>query len=125
MNWMDKLSQTDECVTIEKCKISRLHFAMTCFAGFPESGLQHGLNGFAVACDIAGMKIITSKTEVLGFSRNTVQCSPEVGDVSLKQVEKLKYFGVKSVGRKDEELDVMFDQAKQVLQSEICTIWSS
>ena len=27
MNWMDKLSRTDECVTIGRCKISRLVFA--------------------------------------------------------------------------------------------------
>ena len=93
--WMDKLSRTDECVTIGRCKISRLLFAddLVLLAS-SESGLQHGLNGFAAACDIAGMKISTSKTEVLHLSRNPVRCSLQVGGVSLKQVEKFKYLGV-------------------------------
>ena len=80
-----------------------------------ESGLQHILNGsIASACDIAGMKISTSKTEVLHLSRNPVQSSP-VGKVTLKQMEKFKYFGVTftSDRRRDEKLEV--NQAKQVL----------
>ena len=93
--WMDKLSGTDKCVTIRRCKISRLLLAddLVLLAS-SESGLQHVLNGFAAACDIAGMKISTSKTEVLHLSRNPVQCSLQVGEVSLKQVEKFKYLGV-------------------------------
>ena len=71
-----------------------------------ESGFQNALNGFAAACDIAGIKI--SKTEVLHLSRNPVQCFVQVGGVSLKQVWKFKYRGVSftSDGRQDEELDV-------------------
>ena len=80
---MDKLSRTDECVTIEKCKISQPLFADdVVLLAFSESGLQHALNGFAVAYDITGMKISTSKTEVLYFSRNSVQCLLQVGIVS-------------------------------------------
>ena len=54
------------------------------------------------------MKISTSKTEVLHLLRNPVQCSLQVGGVSLKQVEKFKYAGVAftSDGRQDEELHV-------------------
>ena len=80
---------------IRRCKISRLLFAddLVLLASL-ESGLQHALNGFADACDIAGMKISTSKTEVLHLSRNPVQCSLQVGDVPLKQVEKFKYLEV-------------------------------
>ena len=64
--WMDKLSRTDECVTIGRCKISRLLFAddLVLLAS-SESGLQHALNGSAATCDIAGVKISTSKTEIL------------------------------------------------------------
>ena len=82
MNWMNKLSRTDECVTIGRCKISRLLFAdgLVLLAS-SESGLELALNGFASACDIAGMKISTSKTEVLHLSRNLVQCSLQVDDV--------------------------------------------
>ena len=73
VNCMDKLSQTNECVTIERCKISQLLFADDLvLLAFSESGLQHALNGFAAACDIAGMKISTSKTELLHLSRNPV-----------------------------------------------------
>ena len=82
MNWMSKLSQTDECVTIGRCKISRLLFADDLvLLALSESGLQHALNGFAAACDIAGMKISASKNEVLHLSRNPVQCSLQVGAV--------------------------------------------
>ena len=54
VNWMDKLSQTDECVTIKSCKIIRLLFAddLVLLAS-SESGLQHALDSFAAACDIA------------------------------------------------------------------------
>ena len=40
----------------------------------PESGLQCALDGFAAACDYAGMKVSTAKTEVLHLSRKPVQC---------------------------------------------------
>ena len=111
MNWMDKLSRTDEFVTIGRSKISRLLFAddLVLLAS-SESGLQHAraLNGFAATCDIAGMKISTSKTKVLYLSRNSVEYSQQVGGVSLKQVEKFKYLGVAftSDERADEKLDV-------------------
>ena len=84
MNWIDKLSQTDECVTIGRCKIRGLLFRddLVLLASL-ESGLQYALNGFSAACDIAGMKISTSKTKILRLSRNPV------GVVSLKQLEKL------------------------------------
>ena len=81
---MDKLSRTDECVTIGRYKIRRLLFAddLVLLAS-SESGLQCELNGFAASCDIAGMKMSTSKTEVLHLSRNLVQCFSQVGGVSV------------------------------------------
>jgi len=59
-----------------------------------KSGLQRALNDFAAACDNAGMKISTSKVEVLHLLRNLDQCSLQVSGASLKQVEKSKYLGV-------------------------------
>ena len=106
---MDKLSQTDECVTIGRCKISWLFFASDLvLLASSESGLQHALNGHEAACDIAGLNISSSKTEVLHLSRNPVQCFLQVGGVSLKQVEEFKYLGIAftSDGRQDEEFDV-------------------
>ena len=71
---MDKLSRTNECATIGRCKISRLLFAddLVLLAS-AESGIQHALKGFAVACEIAGMKISISKSEILHLWRNPVQ----------------------------------------------------
>ena len=118
-NWMDKLSRTDDCVTIRRCKISRLLFADDLvLMATSESGLQHALNDFAAACDITGTKISTSKTEVLHLLRIPVQCSLQVGSVSLKQVvEKFKYLGVEltSDGRQDEELDVRSGKARAIV----------
>ena len=91
---MDKLNRTDECVTIGRCKICRLLFAgglvLPVFLNLASS--TH-LMALQAACDIciAGMKLSTSKTEVLHLSRNPVQCFLQVGAASLKQVEKFKY----------------------------------
>jgi len=93
MNWIGKHSQSNECATIGNCKINRLLFADdVVLLSSTESGLQRALNDFAAACDNAGMKISTTKTEVLHLSRNPDQCSLQVSRVSLR--EKLKYLGV-------------------------------
>ena len=77
-----RLAESIRAVTIERCKISRLLFADDLvLLAFSESGLQHTVNGFAAACDIAGMKIIT---EVLRLWKNPIQCSLNVDGVSLK-----------------------------------------
>ena len=90
-----RVCQTDECFTIGRCKTSQVFFAddlvlLTCL----ESGLQHGLNGFSAACDVAELKTSSSKTEVLHLSRNSVQSFLQFGGASLKQVEKFKYLRV-------------------------------
>ena len=95
MNWIDKYSQADECATIGNCKISRLLFADDLvLLSSTESGLQRALNSFADACNTAGMKISTAKTEVLHLSRKPDQCVLQVNGATLKQVEKFKYLGV-------------------------------
>ena len=76
VNWIDKLSRTGECVTIGRCKSSRLLFEdHLVLLTSSEYDFQHALNVFAAACDIAGMKINTSKTEVHHPSRNLVKFS--------------------------------------------------
>ena len=120
MNWIDRRSQTSECVRIGSFKISRLLFAddLVLLAD-SESGLQRALDGFAAACDYAGMKISTAKTEVLHLSRKPVQCSLQVGGVKLKQVEKFKYLGVAftSDGTQDEEMDIRISKAGAVMHA--------
>ena len=106
LNWIDKRSQADECATIGNCKISRLLFADDLIlVSSTESDLQRALSSFADACDTAGMKISTAKTEILHLSRNSNQCVLQVNGATLKQVEKFKYLGVAftSDGRQDEE----------------------
>ena len=68
---------------IERYKNSRLPFAdESVLLASSESGLQRALNGFAAACDIAGMKISTFKTKVLHHSKNHVPSSLQVGKAS-------------------------------------------
>ena len=120
MNWIDKCSQADECATIGYCKISRLLFADDLvLLSSTESGLQRALNSFADACNTAGMKISTAKTELLHLSRNPDQCVLQVNGATLKQVEKFKYLGVAftSDGRQDEELDTRIGKARAVLRA--------
>ena len=120
MNWIDKCSQADECATIGNCKISRLLFADDLvLLSSTESGLQRALNSFADACNTAGMKISTAKTEVLHLSRNHDQCVLQVNGATLKQVEKFKYLGVAftSDGRQDEELDTRIGKVSAVMRA--------
>ena len=65
------------------------------------------------------MKISASKTVVLHRSRNPIQCSLQVGGVSLKQMEKFKYLGVAftSGRRKDEKLDIRSSKASAVMRA--------
>jgi len=87
MNWIDKSSQANECAMIGNCKTSCLLFADNLvLLSSTESGLQRALKDFAAACDNAGIKISTAKTEVLHLLRNPDQCSLQVSGASLKQV---------------------------------------
>ena len=66
MNRIDICSQAYECATIGNCKISCLLFADDLvLLSSTESGLQRALNGYADACDTAGIKINTAKTEAV------------------------------------------------------------
>ena len=120
MKWIGKRSQADECATIGNSKIRRLLFADDLvLLSSTESGLQRALNSFADACNTAGMKISTAKTEVLHLSRNPDQCVVQVNAVTLKQVEKIKYLGVAFTcdGRQDEELDTRIGKASAVMRA--------
>ena len=63
MNWIDKLSRTNECLQQEDARLFGCFSQMIYFVllAFSESGLQHALNGFAAACDIVGMKSALTK----------------------------------------------------------------
>ena len=65
------------------------------------------------------MKTSTAKTKDLHLSRNPDQCLLQVNGATLKQVEKLKYFGVAftSDGRQDEEPDTRIGKTSAVMQA--------
>ena len=119
MNWIDKCSQANE-LDRQNCKISCQLFAddLVLFS-FGESGLQRALNSFADACNTAGMKLSTAKTEILHLSRNPDQCVLQVNGATLKQVEKFKYLGVAftSAVRQDDELDTRIGKASAVIRA--------
>ena len=120
MNWIDKFSQADECVTIGNCKISHLLFADDLvLLSSTESGLQRTLNSFVDSFDTAGMKISTTKTGVLHLLSNPDQCVLQVNGATLKQVEKFKYLGVAFTGdgRQDKELDTRIGKASAVMRA--------
>ena len=69
--------------------------------------LQHVLEQFAAQCELAGMRISTSKSEAMVLDRKMVACSLRVGGEILPQVEEFKYLGVlfTSEGRMEREID--------------------
>ena len=119
MNWTDKCNLADECATIGNWKISRLLFADDLLLlSSTASGIQRALNSFANACNTAGMKISTAKTEVLHLSRNPDQCVLQVNGATLKQI-KFKYPRVAftSDGRQDYKLDTRIGKASAVMRA--------
>ena len=101
--------------TTENCKINRLLFADDLvLLSSTESGLQRALNGFAdVRDNTAGMKIRTTKTEVLHLIRSPDQCMLQENGATLKQIKKFKYLEATFTrdGRQDEELDIRIGKA--------------
>ena len=73
VRWIGKCSQAEECFTVGNCKISRLLFAddlvVPTYFDMNLASTEHYI-AFADACNIAGTKISTAKTEVLLRSRN-------------------------------------------------------
>ncbi|TWW80203.1 R2 Retrovirus-related Pol polyprotein from type I retrotransposable element [Takifugu flavidus] len=69
--------------------------------------LQLSLDRFAAACEAAGMKISTSKSEAMVLNRKKVECLLRVKEEILPQVEEFKYLGVlfTSEGRMEREID--------------------
>ena len=115
---MDKLNRANECVTTERCKINWLFFVDNLvLLVSSESSFRHALNSLAAACNIARMKVSSSKTEEQHLSKNFVQFSPQIGGVS--SAEKYKYVGVVFTGdeRQDEELNVRSDKVSAVMRA--------
>ena len=84
-----------------------------------ESGLLRTLKSFTDACNTAGIKISTAKTEVLHVSRNPHQCMLQANGVTQTWVEKFKYLGVAftSDRRQDEELHTPTGKASAAMRA--------
>ncbi|TWW59217.1 General transcription factor II-I repeat domain-containing protein 2 [Takifugu flavidus] len=81
--------------------------------------LQRSLDRFAIACEAAGMKISTSKSEAMVLNRKKVECLLQVKEELVLQVEEFKYLGVlfTSEGRMEQEVDRRIGAASAVMQS--------
>ncbi|TWW78306.1 hypothetical protein D4764_11G0004270 [Takifugu flavidus] len=81
--------------------------------------LQLTLDRFAAACEAAGMKISTSKSEAMVLNRKKVECLLRVKEEILPQVEEFKYLGVlfTSKGRMEREIDRRIGAASAVMQT--------
>ncbi|TWW73381.1 hypothetical protein D4764_15G0007750 [Takifugu flavidus] len=80
--------------------------------------LQLSLDRFAAACEAAGMKISTSKSEAMVLNRKKVECLLRVKEEILPQVEEFKYLGVlfTSEGRMEQEIDRQIGAASAVMR---------
>ncbi|TWW56226.1 hypothetical protein D4764_08G0002130, partial [Takifugu flavidus] len=81
--------------------------------------LQLSLDRFATACEAAGMKIKTSKSEAMVLNRKKVACLLRVKEEILPQVEEFKYLGVlfTSEGRLEQEINRWIGAASAVMQT--------
>ncbi|TWW62347.1 R2DM Retrovirus-related Pol polyprotein from type II retrotransposable element [Takifugu flavidus] len=81
--------------------------------------LQRSLDRFAAACEAAGMKISTSKSEAMVLNRKKVECLLWVNEEILPQVEEFKYLGVlfTSEGRMEQEIDRRIGAASTVMRT--------
>ena len=84
-----------------------------------ESGLRCTLHRFAAACDTAGIKISTVKTDVLHVSKNTKQCLLQLSGATQRHVYKFTYLGVAftSDGRQNEELDIHIGKTIAIMRA--------
>ncbi|KAK3572444.1 hypothetical protein QTP86_032667 [Hemibagrus guttatus] len=120
MDRISRRSQGLEGVRFGDHRISSLIFADDVVLLAPSSlDLQHALGRFAAECEVAGMRVSTSKSEAMVLYRKKVACTIQVGGELLPQVEEFKYLGVlfTSEGRMDREIDRRIGAAAAVMRS--------
>ncbi|KAK3556314.1 hypothetical protein QTP70_007118 [Hemibagrus guttatus] len=120
MGRISRRSQGLEGVRFGDHRISSLIFADDVVLLAPSSlDLQHALGHFAAECEVAGMRVSTSKSEAMVLDQKKVACTLQVGGEVLPQVEEFKYLGVlfTSEGRMDCEIDRRIGAAAAVMRS--------
>ncbi|KAI3373872.1 hypothetical protein L3Q82_021981 [Scortum barcoo] len=80
--------------------------------------------GLQSECEVAGMRISTSKSEAMVLDRKRVACPLRVGGEVLPQVEEFKYLGVlfTSEGKMEREIDRWIGAASAVMRSVYRTV---
>ena len=119
MDRIERRSRGPQCVKIGDVEVSRLLFAddLVLLTSSQED-LQRALDRFAAECEVDGMRVSTSKTEVMVWAREPVDCTLHVSGVQLRQVEEFKYLGVlfSSDGRWERELSRRINLASAVMR---------
>ena len=119
MDRVEKRSRGTECVKIGDVEVSKLLFAddLALLASTQED-LQQALDRFAAECEVDGMKVNTSMTEVMAFSRQPMECTLHVSGAQLRQVEEFKYLGIlfSSDGKQDKEISRRINAASTILR---------
>ena len=119
MDTINKDSSFSSGVTFGECNVRHLLFAHDfALLGSKKIVLQYALDRFSDACLDAGMKINTTKTEIMCLSRHPVQCFFQENGVIIKQMEKFKYLGVtfSNDARQDNKLDTRIGKASAVMR---------
>ncbi|TWW62372.1 R2DM Retrovirus-related Pol polyprotein from type II retrotransposable element [Takifugu flavidus] len=121
--FMDRISRCSHGV--EGIRFGDLRIASLLFAddvvllASSARDLQLSLDRFAAACEAAGMRISTSKSEAMVLDRKKVECLLRVKEEILPQVEEFKYLGVlfTSEGRMEREIDRRIGAASTVMRT--------
>ncbi|KAJ0004772.1 hypothetical protein NQD34_010986 [Periophthalmus magnuspinnatus] len=120
MDRISRCSQGPEGVWFGNHRISSLLFADEfVLMASSNQGLQQALGRFAAECEVAGMRISSTKSEAMVLDRKKVVCPLRVGGESLPQVEEFKYLGVlfTSEERMEREIDRRIGAASAVMRS--------
>ena len=121
--FMDKISRksfNSACIEIGDVQVDSLLFADDIVRLAESSnGLQSAFNRFQTICSAYGMKISTTKTELMVNSRESKQYTLYSRSTQVNQLRNFKYLGVlfSDDGKQDGEIDRRIGAATSVLPS--------
>ena len=108
------VTKSESCGGVKSVIVTYYRFQRSlCILDSTKIGLQQALDSFSDVCCVVGIKICTTKTEIICLSRQSKHCFLQVGRVSLKQWEKFKYLSVSFTcdGRQNGELAILTGKA--------------
>ena len=120
MDRISRRSQGVEGVWFGDLRIGSLLFADdVVLMASSDRDLQLSLDRFAAECEATGMRISTSKSESMVLRVKRVECSLQIREDVLPQVEEFKYLGVSftSEGRREREIDRRIGAASAVMRT--------